>query len=67
MLRAYLALKRKARDALLDDWNTLHPAPDYYPYAPRLDPHPFIGLDKFVAGIIHQMWAGKSYLVAHPS
>ena len=26
-----------------------------------------MGLDKFVAGRIHQMRAGKSYLAAHPS
>ena len=67
MLKSYLALKKRARDALLDDWVTLHPTPGYYPYAPRLTPHPFIGLDKFVAGRIHQMRAGKSYLAAHPS
>ena len=67
MLKTYRALKRRARDALLEDWRTLDPTPDYYPYAPRLTPHPFMGLDKFVAGRIHQMRAGKSYLAAHPS
>ena len=67
MLKTYLALKKRAREALLDDWATLHPTPDYYPYPPRLTPHPFMGLDKFVAGRIHQMRAGKSYLAAHPS
>ena len=67
MLKTYRALKRRAQDALLDDWKTLHPAPNYYPYAPRLNPHPFMGLDKFVAGRIHQMRAGKSYLAVHPS
>ena len=67
MLKTYLALKSRARDALLADWATLHPAPEYYHYQPRLTPHPFMGLDKFVAGRIHQMRAGKSYLAAHPS
>ena len=67
MLKTYLALKMRARNALLDDWETLHPAPDYYPYSPRLFPHPFMGLDKFVAGRIPQVRAGKSYLAAHPS
>ena len=67
MLKTYLALKRRARDALLADWTTLHPTPDYYLYQPRLTPHLFIGLDKFVAGRIHQMRAGKSYLAADPS
>ena len=67
MLRTYRALKRRARDALLEDWKTLHPSPDYYPYASQLAPHPFMGLDKFVAERIHHMRAGKSYLAAHPS
>ena len=67
MLKTYRALKKRARDALLKDWETLHPAPDYYPYTPRLTPHPFMGLDKFVAGRIHEMRANKSYLAAHPS
>ena len=67
MLRTYHALKKRARDALLVDWGTLHPAPPYYPYQPQLTPHPFMGLDKFIAGRIHQMRAGKSYLAAHHS
>ena len=67
MMRTSLALKKRARDALLDDWETLHPAPVYYPYSPQLTPHPFMGLDKFVAGRIHQMRSGKCYLTAHPS
>ena len=65
MLKTYLALNSRARKALLDDWATLHPAPKYYPYQPRLTPHPFMGQDNFVAGRIHQMRAGKSYLTAH--
>ena len=36
-------------------------------YPSRLDPNPFIGLDKFIAGRLHQMRAHKSYLAAHPS
>ena len=67
MLRTDLALKKRAREALLSDWETYHPAPAYYPYPPRLTPHPFMGLDKFVVGRIHQMRSGKSYLAAHPS
>ena len=67
MLRTYRARKGRTRDALLEDWRTLHPTTDYYPYAPRLTPHPFMGLDKFVACRIHQMRAGKSYLAAQPS
>ena len=67
MLKTYLALKKRAWDTLLNDLKTLHPAPDYYPNGPWLTPHPFPGLDKFVAGRIHRMRAGKSYLAAHPS
>ena len=67
MPKTYRALKKRARDAHLDDWKTLHPTPGYYPYSPRLSPHPFMGLDKFVAGRIHQMRANKSYLTALPS
>ena len=43
------------------------PPPDYYTYPSRLDPHPFMGLDKFIAGRLHQMRTHKSYLAAHPS
>ena len=67
MLTTYQALKKKDRDALLSDWESLHPSPPYYPFRPRLTPHPFMGLNKFTAGRIHQMRAGKSYLAAHPS
>jgi len=38
-----------------------------YPYRLLLKPHPFMGLDKFSAGRLHQMRSGKSYLHAHPS
>ena len=51
----------------LDDWETVHPAPAYYLFPPRLNPDLFIGLNRFVAGRIHQMRAGKSYFAAHPS
>jgi len=36
-------------------------------YPPSVSPHPFLDLGKFVAGRIHQILAGKSYLAAHPS
>ena len=52
---------------MIDEWNSLHPFPDYYKYPCRLAPHPFMGLDKFIAGRLHQMRAHKSYLAAHPS
>ena len=52
---------------LLQDWVEDDPTPSYYDYPPSLTPHPFMGLGKFVAGRIHQMRAGKSYLAAHPT
>ena len=50
---------------LIKDWVTNAPTPTYYKYPPRLYPHHFMGLGKFVAGTIHQMRATKSYLSAH--
>jgi len=52
---------------LRQDWADDDPTPPYYDYHPSLTPHPFMGLGKFLAGRIHQMRAGKSYLAAHPS
>ena len=67
MARTYTARRQRARLKLLDRWTKDFPAPSYYPYPPRLTPHPFMGLDKFIAGRIHQMRSRKSYLAAHPS
>jgi len=63
---SYSRLKWRAKQLLLSDWSDA-PAPPYYPYPPSTRPHPFMGLGKFVAGRIHQMRSGKSYLAAHPS
>jgi len=63
---SYARLKLRAEQFLLSDWSST-PAPPYYPYQPSTRPHPFMGLGKFVAGRIHQMRSGKSYLAAHPS
>jgi len=62
---SYARLKLRARQLLLSDWSST-PAPPYYPFPPSTRPHPFMGLGKFVAGRIHQMRSGKSYLAAHP-
>jgi len=43
------------------------PDPGYYHHLPALNPRPFMGLGKFIAGRIHQMRAEKSYLAAHPT
>ena len=67
MARTYAALRQRARIKLLDRWSEDILAPPHYSYPPRLTPHPFMGLDKFIAGRIHQMRLVKSYLAAHPS
>ena len=67
MARTYKALKVRSRLLMKSEWDSLHPPPDYYTYPCRLDPHSFMGLDKFIAGRLHQMRAHKSSLAAHPS
>jgi len=51
----------------MEEWDMAAPDPARYPYRPSLKPHPFMGLDMFSAGRLHQMRSGKSYLRAHPS
>jgi len=64
---SYPQLKLKCKNLLMEEWDEAAPHPDRYPYQPSLKPHRFMGLDKFTAGRLHQMGAGKSYLRAHPS
>ena len=63
---SHVRLKLRAKQLLLSNWSAT-PAPPYYPFPPTTRPHPFMGLGMFVAGRIHQMRSGKSYLAAHPS
>jgi len=63
----YSPLKKRVREALTKEWASLFPTPGYYLHPPTLHPRPFMRLSKFVAGRIHQMRAGKSYLAAHPT
>ena len=67
MARTYKALKVRSPLLMMSEGDSLHPPPDYYTYPCRLDPHPFMGLDKFIPGRLYQMCAHKSYLAAHPS
>ena len=67
MARTYKALKVRSQLLMMSEWDSLHPPPGYYTYPCRLDPHPFMGLDKFIACRLYQMHAHKSYLAAHPS
>ena len=67
MDNTYSALKKRVREALLAEWPGLLPTPGYYHHLPALDPRPFTGLGKLVAGRIHQMRAGNSYLAPHPT
>jgi len=63
----YSALKKRVRETLLAEWTSLFPTPGYDLHPPALNPGPFMGLGKFVAGRIKQMRAGKSYLASHPT
>ena len=63
----YSALKKTVREKHLEEWASLFPTPGYYLHHPATSPRPFMGLGKFIAGRIHQMRAGKSYLAAHPT
>ena len=65
--RSYAAIKAILKDSLLREWQLQSPPPVSYRFRPTLTPHPFMGLDRFTAGRIHQMRAGKSYLAAHPN
>ena len=67
MDNTYSALKKRVREALLAEWPGLLPIPGYYHHVPTRHPLPFMGLGKFIAGRIHRMRAGKSYLAAHPT
>jgi len=67
MNNTYSALKKRVREALLEERSLLFPAPGYYHHRPTLNPRPFMGLGKCMAGRIDQMRAGKSYLATHPT
>ena len=43
MDNTYSALKKRARDKLLEEWASLFPTPGYYRHPPALDPRPFMG------------------------
>ena len=58
-------IKTKLKTALLADWRETRLPPGYYPYPLSLTPHGFMDLPKFLAGRIHQMRSGKSYLATH--
>jgi len=64
--RSYPQLKLKCKNLLMEEWDEDEPDLSRYPYCPSLKPHPFMGLDKFSAGRLHQMRSGKTYLRAHP-
>ena len=67
MNNTYSPLKKRMRETLLTEWATFFRTPGYYLHPPTMSPRPCLGLGKFVAGRIHQMRAGKSYLAAHPT
>jgi len=63
----YSTLKKRVREALLEEWPGLLPTPGYYHHLPALNPPPVMELGKFIARRIHQMRVGKGYLAAHPT
>jgi len=65
--RSYPQLKLQCRRLLMKEWEDAATSLARYPYPPSLKPHPFMGLHKFIAGRLHQMRSGKSYLRAQPS
>ena len=67
MNATYSVLKKRVREALLKESANLYPTPGYYHHLPELNPRPFMGLGKFIAGRIHQIRAGQSYLAADPT
>jgi len=61
----YSVLKKRVREVLLAEGSCFFPAPGYYYDSHTMNPRPFIGLTKIIAGRIHQMRVSKSYLAAH--
>jgi len=53
MDNTYSALKKRVREALIEEWPRLFPTPGYYHHPPTLNPQPFMGLDRFTAGRVH--------------
>ena len=62
---SYPQLKRHSCDLLIKEWQAMSLDSTTYPYRPSLEPHPFMGLNKFDAETLHQMRSGKGYLRAH--
>jgi len=67
MNNTYSAMKKRVREALLEEWSLLFPTQGYYHHRPTLNPQHFMGQGKFMAGRIHQMRARKRYLAAYPT
>jgi len=65
--RSYPQLKLLCKSLLPKEREDAAPDPARYPYHPSLAPHPFMGLDKFTRGRLHQMRSGRSYLCARPT
>jgi len=58
MDNTYGALKKRVRETLLKQWPRLFLTSGYYHHPPALNPRPFMGLNKFIAGRIHQISGG---------
>jgi hypothetical protein len=63
----YHALKAKVKASASVDLTRSCRASDTKSYPFSHSPHPFMALPRFIAGRIHQMRSGSSYLAAHTS
>ena len=63
----YSALKKRIRRALRNEWACLFATPGGYHHLFAVNPGPFMSMNKVMAGRIHQMRPGKSYLATHPT
>lgn len=63
----YSALRKRVREALIQDSPQLFPPPSYHHHPQVMHPQPIMGLCKFVAGCMHQIRARKSYPAPKPT
>jgi len=65
--RKHPQLRGHCRNLLMEEWKARGPALARYPFPPWVTQHPFMGLNKFGAGRLHQIRSGKTSLRGHRS
>jgi len=53
--RSYRQLRQRCRDLLMKEWKDRAQDQSIYPYPLSLKPHPFMDLNLFDAGKLHQL------------